>query len=412
MKIADLLQREPFGEILERTLSHYFQGRYGIEFEVRWYAKSPGVGAIAAQGFQPWLCRPDLNAIFAAHAPSKVLDPVRRELYETSVRWQRPLQRAYFGLVAHPRLVERLAKVAIGIKPALPDADSLLILGGNNRLRILDLQSQRLHFVLKDGFDTRSTQRELEVRRVVQSPHIPEIVCLAPDGTWFEQRCIQGAALNRLPSEYDPLPFEERAIKLLASWAANTVEAVSVIEYSRSLLDQIEAHLATRVPDGLEQMKAQVRTWARALCVAIERLAASAGDSIELALSHGDFQPGNILLEEGDHLWVTDWEYSARRQRHYDILVYGLRSRFARGLAGRIGQLTADHRVFSEPPWRAWPHLSDISPDRLRMVASVFLLEDLLWRVQDNIRPLFFQPDAGWFAFAAEMPSAIRAVMH
>ena len=410
MKIRELLQREPFGAILERTLSRYFRQRYGREFDVRWYAKNPGVGTIAAQGFQPWLCRPDLNAIFAADALSGVLDPVRRELYETPVRWRRPLQRAYFGLVSHPWLVEHLAKAAVGIKPALPDADDLLILGGNNRLRILDLQAQHVYFVLKDGFDKQSVRREVEIRQIVQSSHIPEVLYLAPDGTWFEQRYIRGAALNRLPSGRDPLPFEEQAIRLLAKWAANTVETVSIADYSRSLLDQIEAHLATRVPDGLEHMKAQVRTWARALCVAIERLAALEGSSIELALSHGDFQPGNILLE-GNHLWVTDWEYNARRQRHYDILVYGLRSRFARGLANRIGRLIADHRVFHEPPWWACPHLSEMPPERLRLVLLVFLLEDLLWRVQDNIRPLFFQPDVGWFAFAAEMPNAMRAVI-
>ncbi|MBM4430848.1 MAG: hypothetical protein FJ026_10970 [Chloroflexi bacterium] len=410
MKIQDLLQREPFGAILERTLSRYFQQQYGSEFKVCWYGENPGVKAIVAQGFQPWLCRADLNAIFVANAPSEVLDPVRRELYETPVHWRRPLQRAYFGLVSHPWFVERLAKVVIGIKPALPNAAGLLILGGNNRLHILDLPSQRVSFVLKDGFDKQSIQREVEVRQIIQSSHIPEVISLASDGTWFEERYIRGAALNRLPSEYDPVPFEEWAIKLLASLAANTVEAVSVIEYAQSLLVQIEAHLATRMPDDLGWVKTKVRTWARALCIAVEPLAASAGDSIDLTLSHGDFQPGNILLE-GDHLWITDWEYSARRQQHYDILVYGLRSRFPRGLARRIGRLIADHRVFHEPPWRAWPNVSDISPDRLHLVVSLFLLEDLLWRVQDNIRPLFFQPDAGWFAFAAEMPSAIRTVM-
>lgn|GEM_PF-4902584 len=53
------------------------------------------------------------------------------------------------------------------------------------------------------------------------------------------------------------------------------------------------------------------------------KLAQQAAGKLITAVTHGDFEPGNIIAN-GDRYWLTDWEYSDRRQAAYDGLVYVL----------------------------------------------------------------------------------------
>jgi hypothetical protein len=65
----------------------------------------------------------------------------------------------------------------------------------------------------------------------------------------------------------------------------------------------------------------------------------SDSDSVEVTLSHGDLQPGNVLVE-GDRTWLIDWERVDDRASGYDILTLVLGSRrSASGLIERAGRL-------------------------------------------------------------------------
>jgi len=84
-------------------------------------------------------------------------------------------------------------------------------------------------------------------------------------------------------------------------------------------------HLATRNKRWVENVMT--------LTEHVQHILPTVGGQILTALTHGDFQPGNILVD-GDRVWLIDWEYSARRQVGYDALVYALCSRFPSPLTG------------------------------------------------------------------------------
>jgi hypothetical protein len=104
----------------------------------------------------------------------------------------------------------------------------------------------------------------------------------------------------------------------------------------------------------------------------------------ELARSHGDFQPGNVLIDvDAGRVLLTDWEHTGVRFRWYDPLVWGLRSRFAGGLEGRVARFlsTGDlwggagqllPREASDRPWR-------------ESALALFLLEELAWIAEDSL---------------------------
>jgi hypothetical protein len=127
----------------------------------------------------------------------------------------------------------------------------------------------------------------------------------------------------------------------------------------------------------------------------IKSLLPDCGNRLATVLAHGDFQPANILVD-ADRLWLIDWEYSGRRQAAYDELTFILGSRFTRGLGGRWQRMITQ----GIPEGGRWPDFScsanDWQDSRHRLLyGSLFLLEELALRLEENNNPFFVQLDTG-----------------
>jgi hypothetical protein len=102
---------------------------------------------------------------------------------------------------------------------------------------------------------------------------------------------------------------------------------VRIEEYAADVVSRIAA-----LADAREDIRmAEGRELARRLCGGF----GPADEKVELVRCHGDFQPGNILYDNGK-VWLIDWEFSTERQREYDLLTYSLGARFPKGLGRRI----------------------------------------------------------------------------
>jgi len=97
----------------------------------------------------------------------------------------------------------------------------------------------------------------------------------------------------------------------------------------------------------------------------VDALVAQAGrlPEMTLATSHGDFQPGNVLILPQGDIKIIDWEYAELRWSEYDSLVYGSGLRFPRGLLDRLETFLETGWLLSAPlhgprlttypePWR------------------------------------------------------------
>ena len=135
----------------------------------------------------------------------------------------------------------------------------------------------------------------------------------------------------------------------------------------------------------------------------IDGLRPVAGDCVTTSLTHGDFQPGNILIN-GEGVWLIDWEYAARRQIGYDALVFMLRSRRPRGLATRLNKFVArgpDGTSLIDN--LAWPRVNWRRVNCRWLSAALFLLEELVLHLKENDNPVFFRPGPGLLTLAAEL---------
>lgn len=129
------------------------------------------------------------------------------------------------------------------------------------------------------------------------------------------------------------------------------------------------------------------------------------------ALTHGDFQPANILVNR-EGTWLIDWEYSARRQAGYDALVFVLRSRFPAGLATRWRGMVDESDSMQPLSLADWPGLNWQDASWRRVHGWLFLLEELALHLEENANPCFHSLGEGLLALQAQIAEAIRTQMN
>ena len=411
MRISLLLQREPFDVILEQTLATFLESRTKQPHEVHWYDGRPNIGAIRHRGQQPWLCNIYLNAIFVPGTEPPIFDPTRREFARSVVWWRRPAQRAYVALATSRSGARWLAQAGVGISPSLPGAERLLIVGGNHKIRLLDHGNGVTYGILKSGFPPRFMQQEVAARQQAEDLGlpVPPLEAVAEDGAWFSERYVSGTPINRLANMAVAQQAAADAAHALHRLLKHTMRKELLSEYLERLAVQARAHIAANhlLSEGQRQSLLQT---VDCLLVQVNALQSAVGGRILTAVTHGDFQPANILVNQ-DGIWLIDWEYSARRQAGYDALVYTLRSRFPAGLAARLQQMLDGAGPTESLPLAHWPGLDWQDVSCRRVHGLLFLLEELALHLAENANPRFHRLGGGLVALQAQMPEALRAAV-
>jgi hypothetical protein len=130
---------------------------------------------------------------------------------------------------------------------------------------------------------------------------------------------------------------------------------------------------------------------------------------IECCASHGDLQPGNVLLGKGGGVTVIDWERTIPRAAWFDPLTFSLEARKGLGLAERVERFIAEG-----PDIRAARLLGDLTRDaagregRRRMLA-VHLLEQMEYYLSEQVMSRFTRPGPGLSALMAEWKDLVSS---
>lgn len=405
MRMSLLLQREPFGRIAADTLAAFWRERYRQSFIVTWQTGWPPVASKNSGPSQRWLCNIYLNAIFRPQATPAIFDPIRREFSHSLVAWRRPLQRAYVWAATSRGMAPWLAQAGLRVTPALPNATQTLIVGGNHKIRILDQPAGLAYGLNKAGFNPHFIRQEIAARRraeALQLP-VPALVETGPDNTWFCEQYVSGTPLNRLT---DPAVVDQTthtAVNALHRLVEHTVQAEVLTDYVTGL----HHHIQTLIDRNHLLTSWQKQTLRRDTARLVERVSRQpAANQITTAVSHGDFQPGNIL-RNGDEVWLIDWEYTGRRQSGYDALVFTLHARFPRGLATRLNEFVAagptETALFKHWPGFFWQDIK-----HRRLYAALFLLEELRLHLEENDNPVFHRLGDGLQTMLLELSTYLE----
>ena len=364
MRITELRAREDLDAILCETLESSLGEFCGADVGHVEIARGGGA-------HQTWRAR----TLLSAYCTDDLAAAGRRFLADqfryTPVAGRAPAQWLVGTALASRAGLRAIGATGFTLSRPVPDADRYLIVPGNRRIRLFDFHRGLTRTVAKMGFDASSIEREVAARAVGIPGPFTKIEQVGPGGRWFQERILTGYPLPRCPPWQRRRRWESRAFTRLAHWLDATTHWRPFDDYA--------GELTARIPEGLTTLSAGSLVSSEA----VQRLARLAGrglsgQDIALALTHGDFQPGNIFVDTASRESVLiDWEFCAMRQRAYDGFTYALGARYPAGLADRIhGYVAGNHLIAGSA---LVPALA--RRDSRTAHIALFLLEELDWHV-------------------------------
>lgn len=404
MKINLLLKREPFGSILQKTMVRFWSQFHGEKYQVHWreghqwwYLRDSN------KDKQTWLVNSYLNAIFVPDAEPDIFDPIRREFSRSTIWWKRPIQQGYVSAALSRSVRAWLANAILYVEPEIKNASKKLIVAGNHKIRIIDFNSRLSYCIKKSGFNGIFMQREVSTRKMVMELGIPtpSLSRVSTDGDWYSEQLIVATPLNRMRNIDTARSAQKTAINQLRRMIDRTLKQERMEVYLNKLTSQIESMVANSILLSNKE-KDLISKYMERLQQLLMINYADKNMSLSIATTHGDFQPGNILVNE-DQLWLIDWEYADYRQAAYDLLVYCLNARSPRALSSRLMLFVEDPIKIRLPGVADWPGLLIKEKKERIKAANVFLMEELALHLEENAQAPLFRYGEGLRILLAEI---------
>ena len=296
MRVADLLVREPFGAILEQTLAAYLSEVAGNSVEVFW-----GKGD---KGDQEWLGNTHLNFFCTRDVEAGCFENIVREFGYARAWWRRGLQAAYVRAAVTPPSREWLSQVRFRVSAPIPNASQQLVIGGRNRFRIIHPQAGESVVIAKAGFPRLGFDREIAAREVYAKAVAPRFLGMRANGMAFAEEYFVGTPANRLPAARAQEARHEACRRLIEAVHRPSLRSAPMAEYLEQLAITIN-----EFSSSVGALAQPLADWAARRC---------GSASVGLAITHGDFQNGNILVTDHD-LCIIDWETATERSQLYDL---------------------------------------------------------------------------------------------
>jgi hypothetical protein len=365
MKIELLNKRENFPEIFKASLEQFLLRYANWSGRICW---GSGEGLQFRQNEQ-------LNVIYPVSLARRMVDEVTREFRYNPSPARRFAQIIYAGLAIRTPLEIVVSRVMFAVERPPRDMEAWIFIPGNHSIRIIDFGRQSSIVFPKSGFDINMMRRDAAVRQRFPFLLAPRVVEAPSHGGWYIEERVRGLPLNRLSDPAQRIVALNRAVGSLRTLYAETKVSVKLDCYLERLSRELDVLLvltgSRMAPNFLARLK-EIQ----------ERASFVAGkareDTLEIVQSHGDFQPGNILVD-GDVIQIIDWEYSKPRSMVYDYLVFTASSRFSGGLESRLADLLDAASKNNE--LKSWfgIHRGDISG-----CFAIFLLEELTLKLEES----------------------------
>ncbi|MDB4445460.1 phosphotransferase [Akkermansiaceae bacterium] len=295
MRLSLLLQREPFGQILEETMSEHWSSE-GADLKITW-----GKSEKCAQS---WRGNIYLNFFCVDNVDSDCFEIIKREFSHSRKRSRRLLQAAYVQTAIRAPFRNILSQVQFSVSREVPLAHEQLLIGGNRRIRLIHPKAAKSIVIQKKGFSRLGFDREVTARSGLAAAVAPEFFGLDESGESFSEEYFVGTPSNRFPIDQQ------------ASYVGTARERLISEVHRPSLRTALISEYFGQLSDSLREFSEEFST----AIVLLERWFSEhvKGASLGLVFSHGDFQDANILAND-EVLHIIDWENATERSQLYDL---------------------------------------------------------------------------------------------
>ncbi len=350
MKISEMLAREDFYSILPDTLNRFAEF-LGIE---------PGSIAVVGKGETAVLyVNEKLNAIIAGK-PSKLVKDYLRTEYTVAGSLLRKMAVAAYLTIA-VTFVKSNAQRGLKIK-LNGKTDDVLIYPCNKKIRLFDFSEGVVYTVLKEGFPDIYIKRETEFRLNTYVSFVPKIKH-SGQGCYSETIIRNGRPLARIQDAAFVEEKKRESLELLTSLTKQP-RKIDARTYVAELKERCLKMLSTKKGFAESDKVASI----------FDRLIEKTQDcDIGLVISHGDFQPGNIWIDENGKTVIIDWETVKERTPFYDYAALYCSLRNHGGLNHFYERVRANN------------YLSTVEGCSVETVLALILAEEIEYQTEELI---------------------------
>jgi len=385
MKISTLLAREPFDKVFEKTMTSFFSNFTNNLHNVKWYPKTHNNQN--TDSIQRWYCNPLINSIFVSGVNSDVFNSINGEYSHNPLKpWRSSIQKLYLSLSQHKMTSTIMSKYVIEISPPIKNAKNKLIVGGNKKIRLIDIANRKVYVILKDGFDKKYLEKEIYVRTNFKFLPVPKIHTYDSNALWFCEEYISGISPNRMEGNKGRKIILE-VIQCIHKMLNKTKVSITLSEYVVSLKKRINESI-----ERLSYIDINIKKNIKCITLTLaNHLEKYSDQTITIAYCHGDFHQGNIL-SDGEKYWILDWENSGQNQIGYDLFILLLESRIESGFCKRFLRLM--NNEIDSDQWELinnWPDITWDDKALKNIYLILFLLEDLSFHVDEKNNDLFYR---------------------
>jgi thiamine kinase-like enzyme len=386
MKISTLIKREPFSDIFEKTMESFLGDLTNCTCTVQWRVGTNFKQDLAVG--QKWYCNPLINSVFVKGVNSKVFRSINGEYKHNPLRpWLSIAQKLYLMLSQAKLTAVFFTKYTITISPQVLEAKDKLIIGGNTKLRMIDISNNKVYVILKEGFDSKYLEQELYPRTNFLYIPIPKVIEHSDNtARWYSEEYIVGLPTSRINKDIGN-QILTKAVECIHKMLNETKEQVILGEYTTCLKNKINQKI-----DNTSYIKESVKNNIKQItCSLVESLDQYSDNLMTMAYCHGDFHQGNILTN-GEKFWILDWEFSGKRQIFYDLIILLLGTRVDNDFSSRfIKLLNSEYDVYSRELINNWPENQWYNDIQKKIDLTVFLLEDIMFYIDENDNDIFYQ---------------------
>ena len=385
MKIDTLIFRENFKKIIETTLSDFFNDLYGNKYYINFNRKL--LKPHKSNSIQSWYCNPLINSIFVKTVDKDVFKSINGEYYFNPVRpWRSFLQKIYLFLSQSRLLRTLMSTYKLEISPKIENPESKLIIGGNKKLRLIDIKNKEVFVILKNGFNKKYIERDKYIRNNFKHLPLPEIIKQGKANFWYSEQYISGVPPNRLKN--NSLNIIKKAILDIRKLNSLSKTEIDVESYLKKLTSKINA-LTKSIPLIDSLLKTELNLIINILAAELMKVKKN---KIYVSQCHGDFHQGNVITN-GDKYWILDWENSIINEMGYDLFIYLIDSRTDLGFSKKfISLINFDFDITKKHMVKYWPELIDKNSTFKREYLLFFLLEEIHFYL-DELNNKLFQKD-------------------
>ena len=238
MKINTLIFRENFKKIIETTLSDFFNDLYVNEHYINFKRNSFNLNR--SSSIQNWYCNPLINSIFIRKVDKSVFNSINGEYHFNPIKpWKSYIQRFYLFLSQSRLLRALMSTYLLEISPKIENPETKLIIGGNKKLRLIDIKSKEVFVILKNGFNKKYIERDKFIRDNFEHLPLPKIIKTGKINFWYSEEYIVGIPPNRLKQK-NANNIIEKAVLDIRKLNSITKKEIEIESYLNNLKPKID----------------------------------------------------------------------------------------------------------------------------------------------------------------------------